>query len=155
VAWLAGFRTRCQAIRVWRIIRRDSREYPDDAAYSTGRMSPTTGFRRASVGLIRCDSGTETASSMDEAGGEEWRGWPGFELGVKRSGSRDSREYPDDAAYSTGRMSPTTGFRRASVGLIRRRRRRVWMRREGRSGVVGRVSNSVSSDQGLENNVPF
>lgn len=34
-----------------------------------------------------CDSGTEAASSMDEAGGEEWRGWAGFELGVRRSGS--------------------------------------------------------------------
>lgn len=34
-----------------------------------------------------CDSGTEAASGMDEAGGEEWRGWGGFELGVRRSGS--------------------------------------------------------------------
>ncbi|KAK4869794.1 hypothetical protein LT330_005518 [Penicillium expansum] len=84
-------------------VRRDSREYTDDAAYSTGRMSPTTGFRRASVGLIRraTKNSTQQDITLDEAPpDEDANRWA--EAIKQRRASRRRREEEDDERVIVG-----------------------------------------------------
>ncbi|CAG7949038.1 unnamed protein product [Penicillium nalgiovense] len=84
-------------------VRRDSREYPDDAAYSTGRMSPTTGFRRASVGLIRraTKNSTHQDVTLDEAPPDEDAARWAEAIKQKRA-SRRRREEEDDERVIVG-----------------------------------------------------
>ena len=79
-------------------VRRDSREYPDDAAYSTGRMSPTTGFRRTSIGLIRRATKTSTQQDItpDEAPPDEDAARWAEAIKQKRAVRRRREEEDDD-----------------------------------------------------------
>ncbi|CAI7668468.1 unnamed protein product [Penicillium bialowiezense] len=84
-------------------VRRDSREYPEDAAYSTGRMSPTTGFRRTSIGLIRraTKNSTQQDITLDEAPPDEDAArWA--EAIKQRRASRRRREEEDDERVIVG-----------------------------------------------------
>ncbi|KAJ5766470.1 uncharacterized protein N7511_004086 [Penicillium nucicola] len=83
-------------------VRRDSRELSDDAAYSTGRMSPTSGFRRTSVALMR--RGTKNTlpdSAVDEALPDEDAARWAEAIKQKRA-SRRRREEEDDERVIVG-----------------------------------------------------
>ncbi|KAJ5463522.1 hypothetical protein N7475_008466 [Penicillium sp. IBT 31633x] len=79
-------------------VRRDSREYNEDAAYSTGRMSPTNGIRRASVGLIRRATKTSTQQdiTLDEAPPDEDAARWAEAIKQKRASRRRREEEDDD-----------------------------------------------------------
>ncbi|KAJ5395472.1 uncharacterized protein N7487_009775 [Penicillium crustosum] len=79
-------------------VRRDSREYTDDAAYTSGRMSPTTGFRRASVGLIRraTKNSTQQDITLDEAPPDEDAARWAEAIKQKRASRRRREEEDDD-----------------------------------------------------------
>ncbi|KAJ5971061.1 uncharacterized protein N7479_000979 [Penicillium vulpinum] len=84
-------------------VRRESREYNDDAAYSSGRMSPTTGFRRASIGLIRraTKNSTHQDITLDEAPPDEDAARWAEAIKQKRA-SRRRREEEDDERVIVG-----------------------------------------------------
>ncbi|KAJ5780945.1 hypothetical protein N7457_006105 [Penicillium paradoxum] len=84
-------------------VRRDSREYNEDPAYTTGRMSPTTGFRRTSVGLIRRATKTSTQQdiTLDEAPPDEDAARWAEAIKQKRA-SRRRREEEDDERVIVG-----------------------------------------------------
>jgi 1-phosphatidylinositol-4-phosphate 5-kinase len=84
-------------------VRRDSREYNDDAAYSTGRMSPTTGFRRTSISLIRraTKNSTQQDITLDEAPPDEDAARWAEAIKQKRA-SRRRREEEDDERVIVG-----------------------------------------------------
>ncbi|KAJ6009709.1 hypothetical protein N7499_004893 [Penicillium canescens] len=83
-------------------VRRDSREYIDDAAYSTGRMSPTSGFRRTSVSLMRrATKTTQPDSAVDEAPPDEDAARWAEAIKQKRA-SRRRREEEDDERVIVG-----------------------------------------------------
>ncbi|KAL4805455.1 hypothetical protein BDV18DRAFT_19144 [Aspergillus unguis] len=85
-----------------------------------GSLSPTTqskGIHRHSsppvaAGVIRSNTQDSVNSSLRQR----------HTLQVPRttSGRRASREQPDDIASASGRLSPTAGVRRSSLGLVRR-----------------------------------
>lgn len=79
-------------------VRRESAECNDDAAYSTGRMSPTTGFRRASVGLIRRATKTSTQQdiTLDETPPDEDAARWAEAIKQKRASRRRREEEDDD-----------------------------------------------------------
>ncbi|CAG8095492.1 unnamed protein product [Penicillium salamii] len=84
-------------------VRRDSREHPEDAAYSTGRMSPTTGFRRTSIGLIRRATKTSTHQDIgleDAPPDEDAARWA--EAIKQKRASRRRREEEDDERVIVG-----------------------------------------------------
>ncbi|KAL2860189.1 hypothetical protein BJX68DRAFT_224442 [Aspergillus pseudodeflectus] len=95
---------------------------------STGRLSPDLGglsptqkgsYRHSSppvpVGVNRSNTQDSANSSLRQR----------HTLQVPRttSGRRSSRDQPEDVAYSSGRLSPTAGIRRPSLGLARRNTR--------------------------------
>ncbi|KAL2853871.1 hypothetical protein BJY01DRAFT_48868 [Aspergillus pseudoustus] len=95
---------------------------------SSGRLSPDPGglsptqkgsYRHSSppvpVGVNRSNTQDSANSSLRQR----------HTLQVPRttSGRRSSRDQPEDIAYSSGRLSPTAGIRRPSLGLARRNTR--------------------------------
>ncbi|KAL3466806.1 hypothetical protein BJX64DRAFT_274438 [Aspergillus heterothallicus] len=95
---------------------------------SSGRLSPDPGslsptqkgsYRHSSppvsVGVNRSNTQDSANSSLRQR----------HTLQVPRttSGRRSSRDQPEDIAYSSGRLSPTAGIRRPSLGLTRRNTR--------------------------------
>lgn len=84
-------------------VRRDSREYPDDTAYSTGRTSPTSGFRRTSMSLIRraTKSSTHQDITLDETAPDEDAALRAEAI-IRRRASRRRHQEEDDEKVIVG-----------------------------------------------------
>ncbi|KAJ5114657.1 hypothetical protein NUU61_000416 [Penicillium alfredii] len=83
-------------------VRRTSREYTEDTAFSSGRLSPTTGgIRRTSIGLIRRATKTQSDGPADEALPDEDAARWAEAIKQKRA-SRRRREDDDDERVIVG-----------------------------------------------------
>ncbi|KAL4866652.1 hypothetical protein BDV12DRAFT_131815 [Aspergillus spectabilis] len=85
---------------------------------SNGRLSPTQkGNLRHSSPPV--PAGVNRSNTQDSAN-SSLRQRHTLQVPRTTSGRRSSRDQPDDTAYSSGRLSPTAGIRRPSLGLTRR-----------------------------------
>lgn len=82
--------------------RRSSRDQPDDSAYSSGRLSPTAGVRRSSLGLTRRTTRTNQSDTMDEANPDEDAARWAEAIKQRRASRRKRREEEDDDRVVVG-----------------------------------------------------
>ncbi|KAL4922166.1 hypothetical protein BDW62DRAFT_77925 [Aspergillus aurantiobrunneus] len=83
-----------------------------------GRLSPTQkgSYRHSSPPVA---AGVNRSNTQDSAN-SSLRQRHTLQVPRTTSGRRSSRDQPDDVGYSSGRLSPTAGIRRSSLGLARR-----------------------------------
>ncbi|KAL4953363.1 hypothetical protein BDW69DRAFT_184564 [Aspergillus filifer] len=98
-----------------------STSLPENTGHLTSdleRLSPTHKgpYRHSSPPVA---AGVNRSNTQDSAN-SSLRQRHTLQVPRKTSGRRGSRDQPDDAAYSSGRLSPTAGIRRSSLGLARR-----------------------------------
>ncbi|KAL4940104.1 hypothetical protein BDV06DRAFT_25677 [Aspergillus oleicola] len=98
-----------------------STSLPDNTGHLTpdlGRLSPTQKgtYRHSSPPVA---AGVNRSNTQDSAN-SSLRQRHTLQVPRTTSGRRGSRDQPDDVAYSSGRLSPTAGIRRSSLGLARR-----------------------------------
>ncbi|KAL6237988.1 hypothetical protein BDW75DRAFT_52771 [Aspergillus navahoensis] len=92
---------------------------------NSGRLSPDpSGLSPTQKGTYRHSSppvaaGVKRSNTQDSAN-SSIRQRHTLQVPRTTSGRRSSRDQPDEVAYSSGRLSPTAGTRRSSLGLVRR-----------------------------------
>ncbi|KAL3434019.1 hypothetical protein BDV09DRAFT_100666 [Aspergillus tetrazonus] len=83
--------------------RRSSRDQPDDVAYSSGRLSPTAGTRRSSLGLARRTTRTNQSEILfDEANPDEDAARWAEAIKQRRASRRRRRDEEDDERVVVG-----------------------------------------------------
>ncbi|RDW86134.1 1-phosphatidylinositol-4-phosphate 5-kinase [Aspergillus mulundensis] len=83
--------------------RRSSRDQPDEAAYSSGRLSPTAGTRRPSLGLARRTTRTNQSDILlDEANPDEDAARWAEAIKQRRASRRRRRDEEDDDRVVVG-----------------------------------------------------
>ncbi|KAL4894234.1 hypothetical protein BDV59DRAFT_16156 [Aspergillus ambiguus] len=88
---------------------------PDES----GRLSPDPGRFSPSQKASHRYSSPPAPSGMDASDGS-LRNRHTLQVPRNPSARRSSRDHSEDTAYSSGRLSPTGGFRRTSMSLVRR-----------------------------------
>ncbi|KAL5000826.1 hypothetical protein BDV10DRAFT_29123 [Aspergillus recurvatus] len=83
--------------------RRSSRDQPDEVGHSSGRLSPTTGTRRSSLGLVRRSTRTNQSEILfDEANPDEDAARWAEAIKQRRASRRKRRDEEDDDRVVVG-----------------------------------------------------
>ncbi|KAL5046410.1 hypothetical protein BDW71DRAFT_66372 [Aspergillus fruticulosus] len=82
--------------------RRSSRDQPDEVAYSSGRISPTAGTRRSSLGLVRRTTRTNQSEIFDETNPDEDAARWAEAIKQRRASRRKRRDEEDDDRVVVG-----------------------------------------------------